>query len=93
MAKRTKANRIPAGAKPVTGNVVAEGEVTGHAHRLAGPGTAVYDLAGVRYADAPGGGTVTHEEHGPVSLPRGRYATRIVQEYDHAAEEARAVQD
>lgn len=91
--QRTTTAKLPEGAKAVPGNVVAEGEVTGHAHQLKGSGAIVYDLAGTRYANAPGGAVVTHEEHGPVTLPRGRWRTRIVQEYDHLAEEARAVLD
>ena len=37
--------------------------------------------------------TVTHEEHNPVTIPPGVYRVRKVREYDHFAEEARAVAD
>lgn len=37
--------------------------------------------------------TLLHEEHNPVSIPPGEYRIGIVREYDHFAEEARAVAD
>jgi hypothetical protein len=36
---------------------------------------------------------VSHEEHKTIAIPPGEYRIGIVQEYDHFAEEARAVQD
>jgi hypothetical protein len=72
--------------------VLAEGEVTGHAHR-ADAGTLFDAGAGVMVLDAPEGATVTHEEHGLITLPPGQWTRRIVQEYDHAAEAAREVVD
>jgi hypothetical protein len=36
---------------------------------------------------------LTHEEHKTVTIPPGEYEIRIVQEYDHFAEETRQVQD
>ena len=64
--------------------VLAEGEVTGHAHRLKA-GTRAQVLA-----DADGGlfldvedaeATILHEEHGPVTVPHGGYIVRIQREY------------
>lgn len=72
--------------------VLAEGEVTGHAHR-ADAGT-LYDAGGgIMVLDAPEGAIITHEEHGPIALQPGRWNRSIVQEYDHAAEAARQVVD
>lgn len=77
-------------------NTLAEGEVTGHAHRVHG----TVDM--FRQGDAPQRDvfmsapkrvTVQHEEHQPVTLPAGRYKISRVREYDHFAEEARIVQD
>lgn len=70
---------------------LAEGEVTGHAH--------VLDVSEVTFDDDIGifetehGDVVRHEEHGPIALPPGKYASGRVQEYDHFSEEAKAVQD
>lgn len=71
---------------------LAEGEVTGHAHRCVGD-VEVYNIDGGRELDAPDGCTVTHEEHNTIELPPGRYDTIIAVERDHAAEEAREVRD
>jgi hypothetical protein len=71
--------------------ILAEGEVTGHAHRLP-RGVDVYERPdGLR--EFVGGGTLTHEEHGPVEIPIGEWVSGRVREYDHFAEEARQVQD
>ena len=72
--------------------VLAEGETTGHAHVVEG----VRELEGVdgdkRFeVDAPV--TVRHEEHKPITVPPGTYRSGQVMEQDHAAEEARRVQD
>ena len=52
--------------------VVAEGEVTGHAHRVNGDGAA---LLGERLY-LPAGGTIDHEEHGLQVLTPGVYEVR-----------------
>lgn len=61
--------------------VVAEGEVTGHAHRVRGRGAALRDLSsdtreGVLRLNLPQGGVIAHEEHGPITLPPGVYEIR-----------------
>ncbi len=78
--------------KKLNHRVLAEGEVTGHAHR-ANAGT-LYDRGGgTMLLDAEDGATVTHEEHAPIALDPGKWVIGIVQEYDHAAESARNVAD
>lgn len=73
---------------------LAEGEVTGHAHRCAGAGVAVFDETdGTRLLEAPSGCEVTHEEHKTHILPPGRYTATIAHEQDHAADDARRVRD
>ena len=61
--------------------VVAEGEVTGHAHRVRGPGVRLRDLSdteieGRLRLDVPRGGTITHEEHRMIVLEPGTYEVR-----------------
>jgi hypothetical protein len=70
--------------------ILAHGEHTGHFHEAHGEGVALYD-DGV--LEAPEGATVTHQEHGTVTVPPGTYQRSIVQEFDHFAEEARNVAD
>lgn len=73
---------------------LAEGETTGHYHEAVGAGVALYEpSAGAMVLDAPSGAEVRHQEHGPIALPPGRYDRTIVLEYDHFAEESRAVVD
>lgn len=64
--------------------VLAEGEVTGHAHRLrpGSPAQVLADSKGGLFLFVEGDEvTVEHEEHGPVTIPRGGYVVRIQREY------------
>ena len=74
-------------------SVLAEGEVTGHAHRVGDPKTAdVFTSAGEMFLDVVAAeSTITHEEHGPITLPKGLYKVRIQREY--SPEEIRRVID
>ena len=75
--------------KKLDKKVLAEGEATGHAHRV---DVDVYELpSGVREFD--GSATVTHEEHKSLRLNADKWASAKVLEYDHFAEEARNVVD
>lgn len=79
---RTRGTRI-------TSPVLAEGEVTGHAHRLATmDGVERYEMDGKRYlvVTADGGVSITHEEHGQGVIEPGIYEERIDREFDYAAE-------
>ena len=75
--------------------ILAEGETTGHAHALeAAKGiTMIEDPQGNVYLKLVRQEVLKHEEHGRITLPPGVYKVRKVQEYDHAAEEARNVAD
>lgn len=90
---------IPGDAKEVKpgirGHVLAEGEETGHAHRIADVEKAVlltdqYSKMFIEIFDAV---ELKHEEHHIQTIPTGKYEVRRVLEYDHFAEEARRVQD
>jgi hypothetical protein len=72
---------------------LAEGEVTGHYHAATAGDAALFDDGGPVVLDAPSGTDVTHQEHKTIRVPPGEYDRNIVQEYDHAAEEARKVVD
>ena len=77
-------------------NTLAEGEFTGHAHRVQGPVDIFRQgnqTGGDIFMSVPKRITVTHEEHKPVTLPKGLYRVSRVREYDHFAEEARVVRD
>ena len=96
-----KNNLIPNGAKPLQEKAFAYGEVTGHSHSLQGAiGTdfQIYEKDGVRFCEMKKPSIeLRHEEHLPQTIrktdfPKGM-EIRIVQEYDHFAEEARDVLD
>jgi hypothetical protein len=60
---------------------VAEGEVTGHAHRVVGRGVRLRDLSDDRTEgrlrlDVPRGAQITHEEHRVIVLEPGVYEVR-----------------
>lgn len=71
--------------------VLARGEVTGHSHVAAGVGLA-FDEA-TKVLTVPRGATVSHEEHGAVRLPAGRYKVGLVREEDPFNTELRPVRD
>lgn len=76
--------------RQIPGNVLADGEVTGHAHRV---GVDVFEseTAGVREFD--GATKVTHEEHGPITLPQNQWVSAQVRELDAVEGMARPVRD
>lgn len=87
---------IPAGATKSAKRVLAEGEATGHAHRLLEDSDVeVYeDAKGTLWLRVgEGGAQVTHEEHGVRAIDPGVYEVGKQLEYDHFAEEAREVRD
>lgn len=86
---------VPVGAKPVATRVLAEGEVSGHTHRLLDAADVeVYEHEGTLFLRVGSrGAELTHEEHGIGVIPEGTYQVGRVQEYSHFDEEARAVQD
>ncbi len=88
---------IPAGAVRVSrklkGLVLAEGEATGHAHRIVEDGAALYEKDGVLYIKVEKPVQVQHEEHKPITLSKGIYRVGYVREYDHFTEEARIIRD
>lgn len=77
------------------GVVLAEGEVTGHAHRIPSRHASLYrSETDARYLRVMGPAPVQlrHEEHSPVQLPPGNYRVSIHREYQ-PGELPRQVQD
>ncbi len=78
-----KIQKIPADAKKLQGLTLAEGEVTGHSHRIKERANAImHRLDAIRYltvTTAPA--TIIHEEHGPIELPKGKYKVWRQREY------------
>lgn len=74
---------IPRGKCSPRRPVLAEGEITGHAHRISDPTAAeVFECDDELYMNVVGDtATVVHEEHGPITVPHGTYEIRIQREY------------
>ncbi len=71
--------------------VLAEGEATGHAHRITLPGVEELAKDGVRYLRTHDVALVKHEEHDTVAVPPGEY--KIVQQREYSPTAIRAVAD
>jgi len=90
---------IPKGATKVKpgnrGYVVAEGEMTGHAHCFeAVAGTEMFkDSEGNLYMSLLSPQKIKHEEHKHIEVPAGKYKIGIVKEVDPFADEIHKVRD
>lgn len=87
-----------ASACNVKGDVIlAYGEATGHAHRLAPELVKPFAKGGIwsptaeRFIQAAEGATLTHEEHGAIALAPGNY--RVIQQREYSPSEIRHVAD
>jgi hypothetical protein len=74
--------------------VIREGSTTGHRHRIVGTDFQLFEtmdriFARILSIDC----LIVHEEHDAIALPVGDYEFLPTIEYDHFAEEARAVRD
>ena len=75
------------------GIILAEGEVTGHMHKVKEKAELFRDSNGQFYLSTNGPTTITHEEHKPITVPGGFYKIGIVREYDYIEEQSRKVVD
>lgn len=74
--------------------ILAEGEATGHAHRVEGEGAVMYvnspDMAtAARILQLALPAKVTHEEHAPIDLPAGTYSVLRQREYTPTSRQVR----
>lgn len=74
--------------------VLAEGETTGHAHRMMEP-VRMFQAPGVMdvFMSVPKRIELRHEEHDTQVVEPGSYRAGRIQEFDYATLEARNVQD
>jgi hypothetical protein len=61
--------------------ILAEGEVTGHAHAIADPDARAFSHEGQRYLLTRSVVQLVHEEHAPVEVPPGTWRVVIQREY------------
>lgn len=88
---------LPEGVKEVpriNGRVIiAEGEVTGHAHAIVDDNCTLYEKEGKLYLVNTKEVTITHEEHRAKVIPAKIWEIDQSLEYDYDLEEARRVAD
>ena len=62
---------------------LAEGEVTGHSHRISQGEAELRDRDGTLYLTITSdSATLTHEEHRPIQVPQGNWIVRIQRQYE-----------
>lgn len=62
---------------------LAEGEVTGHSHRIIDGKAELYEKDGTLYLRVLSPtALLSHEEHNPISIPQGNWMVRIQREYE-----------
>lgn len=88
-------NELPKNLERFETNALAEGEVTGHAHRMEGPDAVVFidQSTKVRYLKVVAPSNLSHEEHHTRIVPPGIYRIGIVRETDHIERVIRKVAD
>jgi hypothetical protein len=88
-----KIDEIPADARPVPHLVLAEGELTGHSHRIAEKDAArlFHSSSGMYLRITDNLATLIHQEHGPIQVPRGLY--RVWRQREYSPREIRFVRD
>lgn len=68
---------------PLPHLTLAEGEVTGHRHRISEGRAELYENDGTLYLRVLSPqATLTHEEHLALSIPQGMWQVRIQREYE-----------
>lgn len=84
---------IPPDAKKRMTTVLVHGEITGHSHRIAVADTAeLWERNGAIFVNVVAEmATVIHEEHKPITLPRGIY--RVWQQREYTPQAIRRVVD
>ena len=99
-----KIDKIPGKKRKIKSDIIAKGEVTGHAHRILngslfwGPTIRLSDgtvskSRTTMYLDAKKGAQLIHDEHGPIDIESGVYEVRRQREYNGIDREFREVVD
>ena len=84
---------VPEQAKARPSLILAEGEITGHSHRVRDSGTAVVlaHESGTFLEVTAAEAVVVHDEHAPIPLVRGTY--RFWRQREYSPEAIRVVRD
>jgi hypothetical protein len=85
---------IPVDSKPVKNDgkvILAKGAVTGHAHTMPALACMLFMQGNRRFLDVKNDSVLSHQEHGPITIPAGNFEVIIQREY--TPEEIRNVAD
>jgi hypothetical protein len=85
-----RVDSVPKGCSVKKDRILAEGEVTGHHHRLSEGGT-VLTKGDDMFLDIKEKAELTHEEHGPILFSTGTY--RVIRQREFSPERNRYVAD
>ena len=88
-----KVETIPEAAKRLQHLVLAQGELTGHSHRIAERDVAaLFETPDELFLRVTAQcATLVHQEHGPIELPKGSY--RVWRQREYTPREIRAIRD
>ena len=86
----TALEQLPEGLTPRKGSIIAEGEVTGHTHRLV-EGRVLEDAQGQLFLEVLRATQVVHQEHHAIHLEPGFYA--VTRQHEYTPEAIRQVRD
>lgn len=75
-------SNLPSKAVPESTLIVAEGEATGHHHKLCGSTALIYTVENDRYIVAKEPTILEHQEHKSITIPEGTYKIKIQRELD-----------
>lgn len=87
---------LPDGEKNVIAKnklVLAEGETTGHFHGIVSEDSELFTIGNITVLNLKEQATLTHQEHGPITLELGLWQVGGVREYDYFQEMVRKVVD
>lgn len=80
---RPLSHTTPSLGRQLSHLTLAEGEVTGHSHRISEGQAELYEKDGTLYLRVLSPeATLTHEEHNALSIPQGTWQVRIQREYE-----------
>ncbi|AFY59181.1 hypothetical protein Riv7116_6867 [Rivularia sp. PCC 7116] len=81
--KPTEGNKLDGLREDLDNFVLAEGEVTGHKHRISEGQARLYTENSDLYLRVfSGNALLFHEEHGSIDVPQGGWLVRIQREYE-----------
>lgn len=86
----TRVEDLPEGLAPRKSNVIVEGEVTGHSHRLM-EGRILESARGHLYLEVLRATQVVHQEHNAIHLEPGLY--QVTRQREYSPEAIRTVLD